>query len=62
LVAAAPSQIVGRKSTEGEDHVETLADLAVFLQARGIAVTILQQVAGVLTPDGQFQWGTPRTT
>ena len=57
MVAAAPSQIVGRKSTEGEDHVETVADLAVFLQARGIAVTIPQQVAGVLTPDGQFQWG-----
>jgi len=45
------------RGNEGEDHVETLADLAVLLQARGIALTIPEQVAGVLTPDGQFQWG-----
>jgi len=46
----------GRRN-EGEDHVETLVDLCMFLDARGIAVTIPEQVAGVLMPDGQFRCG-----
>lgn len=41
----------------GEDRVETLTDLAMFLEARGIALSVPKQVAGVLLPDGQFQWG-----
>jgi hypothetical protein len=28
-----------------------------FLEARGIALSVPKQVTGVLTPDGQFQWG-----
>jgi hypothetical protein len=46
----------GRRN-EGEDHVETLVDLCMFLDARSIAVTIPEQVAGVLMPDGQFRYG-----
>jgi hypothetical protein len=42
---------------EGEEHVETLTELAMFLEARGIALSVPKQVAGVLMPDGQFQWG-----
>jgi len=45
------------RRNEGELHVETLTEFAVFLQARGIALSVPQQVAGILTPDGQFQWG-----
>jgi hypothetical protein len=48
--------LVGRRN-EGEDHVDTLVDLCMFLGSRGIAVTIPEQVAGVLTPDGQFRYG-----
>jgi hypothetical protein len=46
----------GRRN-EGEEHVETLTEFAMFLQARGIAMNVPEQVAGVLLPDGQFQWG-----
>ena len=42
---------------EGENHVETLVDLCMFLDARGITVGIPEQVAGVLMPDGQFRYG-----
>jgi hypothetical protein len=45
------------RRNEGEDHVETLTDLVMFLDSRGIATTIPEQVAGVLMPDGQFRWG-----
>jgi len=45
------------RMNEGEEHVETLTELAMFLEARGIALSVPKQVAGVLTPDGQFQWG-----
>ncbi len=45
------------RRNEGEVHVETLTEFAVFLQARGIALSVPRQVAGILTPDGQFQWG-----
>ena len=50
------SVLEGRRN-EGEDHVETLVDLCMFLGTRGIAVTIPEQVAGVLMPDGQFRYG-----
>jgi hypothetical protein len=46
----------GRRN-EGEEHVETLTELAMFLESRGIALSVPKQVAGVLLPDGQFQWG-----
>jgi len=46
----------GRRN-EGEDHVETLTDLVMWLGTRHIAVTIPEQVAGVLMPDGQFRYG-----
>jgi Helicase HerA, central domain/TraM recognition site of TraD and TraG len=46
----------GRRN-EGEEHVETLTELEIFLEARGIALSVPKQVAGVLMPDGQFQWG-----
>jgi hypothetical protein len=46
----------GRRN-EGEEHVDTLTEFAMFLQARGIAMNVPEQVAGVLLPDGQFQWG-----
>jgi hypothetical protein len=45
------------RMNEGEEHVETLVEFAMFLQTRGIALSVPKQVAGVLTPDGQFQWG-----
>jgi hypothetical protein len=45
------------RRNEGEEHVETLTELAMFLEARGIALSVPRQVAGVLLPDGQFQWG-----
>ena len=45
------------RRNEGEEHVETLTELAVFLRMRGIALAVPMQVAGVLLPDGQFQWG-----
>ncbi|MFZ3355720.1 MAG: hypothetical protein WA549_03045 [Thermoplasmata archaeon] len=45
------------RRNEGEEHVETLTELAMFLETRGIALTVPMQVAGVLLPDGQFQWG-----
>jgi hypothetical protein len=46
----------GRRN-EGEEHVETLTEFAMFLHARGISMNVPEQVAGVLLPDGQFQWG-----
>ncbi|MGA8274744.1 MAG: hypothetical protein WB789_05710 [Thermoplasmata archaeon] len=46
----------GRRN-EGEEHVETLTEFAMFLQTRGISMNVPEQVAGVLLPDGQFQWG-----
>jgi hypothetical protein len=46
----------GRRN-EGEEHVETLTEFAMFLEARGISLSVPKQVAGVLMPDGQFQWG-----
>jgi hypothetical protein len=45
------------RRNDGEEHVETLTELAMFLETRGIAMSISDQVAGVLLPDGQFQWG-----
>jgi hypothetical protein len=45
------------RRNEGEDHVDTLVDLCMFLGSRGIEVTIPDQVAGVLTPDAQFRYG-----
>jgi len=45
------------RRNEGEEHVETLTELALFLGARGIDLSVPKQVAGVLLPDGQFQWG-----
>jgi len=50
------SALEGRRN-EGEDHVETLTDLVIWLGAKGIAVTIPKQVAGVLMPDAQFRHG-----
>ena len=45
------------RRNEGEDHVGTLVDLVMRLGTRHIAATIPVQVAGVLTPDGQFRYG-----
>ncbi len=45
------------RRNEGEDHVETLVDLVMRLGTRHISVTIPEQVAGVLMPDGQFRYG-----
>jgi Helicase HerA, central domain len=45
------------RRNEGEDHVETLVDLCMLLDSRGIAATIPEQVAGVLMPDAQFRYG-----
>jgi len=50
------SALLARRN-EGEDHVETLVDLCMFLDSRGIAVMIPEQVAGVLMPDAQFRLG-----
>ncbi len=50
------SALLARRN-EGEDHVETLVDLCMFLDSRGIAVAIPEQVAGVLMPDAQFRYG-----
>ena len=50
------SALLARRN-EGEDHVETLVDLCMLLDSRGIAVTIPEQVAGVLMPDAQFRYG-----
>ena len=50
------SALLARRN-EGEDHVETLVDLCMFLDSRGIVATIPEQVAGVLMPDGQFRYG-----
>jgi hypothetical protein len=49
--------VLQARRNEGEDHIETLTELAMFLEMRGIAMSIPQQVAGVLLPDGQFEWG-----
>ena len=48
--------LAGRRN-EGEDHVETLVDLVMWLSTKHIAVTIPEQVAGVLMPDAQFRYG-----
>ncbi len=45
------------RRNDGEDHVETVTAIAMFLAAHGIAMDIPTQVAGVLLPDGQFRWG-----
>jgi hypothetical protein len=50
------SALLARRN-EGEDHVETLVDLCMFLDSRGVAVGIPEQVAGVLMPDAQFRYG-----
>jgi hypothetical protein len=50
-------RVLRARGNEGEDHVETLTEFAVFLESRGIALSVPEQVAGILTPDGQFQWG-----
>ena len=50
------SALLARRN-EGEDHVETLVDLCMFLDSRGVTVAIPEQVAGVLMPDAQFRAG-----
>ncbi len=50
------SVLLARRN-EGEDHVETLTDLVMWLGTKHIEVTIPEQVAGVLMPDGQFRYG-----
>jgi hypothetical protein len=50
-------EVLQARRNEGEEHVETLTEFAMFLSRRGIAITIPPQVAGILLPDGQFQWG-----
>ncbi len=50
-------RVLQERGNSGEEHVETLTDFAMFLRERGIAMTVTRQVAGVLLPDGQFQWG-----
>jgi hypothetical protein len=50
-------RVLEARRNEGEEHVETLTEFAMFLAGRGIALTVPQQIAGVLTPDGQFRWG-----
>ncbi len=44
------------RANEGEEHVETLTELAMFLERRGIVLSIPRQVAGVLMPDAQFRY------
>jgi hypothetical protein len=44
------------RRNEGEEHVETLTELVVFLGTKHIPVTIPEQVAGILMPDAQFRW------
>ena len=44
------------RRNEGEEHVETMTDLAMFLDGRGISLRIMEQMGGLLLPDGQFQW------
>jgi hypothetical protein len=43
--------------SEGEEHVDLLTEFALFLEARGISMSIPRQVGGVQLPDGQFGWG-----
>jgi len=50
------SALLARRN-EGEDHVNTLVDLCMFLDSRGIAAVVPEQVAGVLMPDAQFRYG-----
>jgi hypothetical protein len=50
-------RVLRARRNEGEDHVETLTELGVFLGSRGIALTVPKQVGGLMLPDGQFQWG-----
>jgi len=45
------------RQNEGEDHVGTVVELCMSLDSRGIAVTVPEQVAGVLMPDAQFRYG-----
>ena len=41
---------------EGEEHSSLLADIAVFLNGRGISVRIVPQEGGFLRPDAEFEW------
>jgi hypothetical protein len=50
-------RVLRARRNEGEDHVEALTELGVFLGSRGIALTVPKQVGGLMLPDGQFQWG-----
>jgi hypothetical protein len=50
-------KVLQARKNEGEEHIETLTELAMFLESRGIAMSVPHQAAGVLLPDGQFQWG-----
>lgn len=50
-------RVLENRGSEGEEHVETLVGLAVFLEARGIVLSIPRQVPGVSLPDAQFHWG-----
>jgi hypothetical protein len=50
-------KVLQARRNEGEEHVETVTDFAMFLAARGIAMDVPEQVAGILLPDGQFRWG-----
>jgi len=50
------SALLARRN-EGEVHVNTLVDLCMLLDSRGIAAVIPEQVAGVLMPDAQFRYG-----
>jgi hypothetical protein len=45
------------RRNEGEEHVETLTELVMFLGTKHIPVTISEQVAGILMPDAQFRLG-----
>lgn len=50
-------EVLEARVSEGEDHVETLTDLAVFLGSRGIGVSFPKQGPGVSAPDGLFRVG-----
>jgi Helicase HerA, central domain len=50
-------QAIDAARNEGEEHTDLLTDAAMFLDAKGVRVRIVEQGGGYLVPDAEFEVG-----
>jgi hypothetical protein len=50
-------QAIDAARNEGEEHTDLLTDAAMFLDAKGVRVRIVEQRGGFLVPDAEFEVG-----